>query len=198
MTGDHGPRDFLIRTLRAVVLAAGVLLPAQLPAGDKSGSITVTEAGVEPGESAWILNAWVDIRLSRGAREALESGIPLVFDFQIQVLEKHPWLWDRVIREYHRIREVQYHPLTRTYIVKQPDTGEQRGFRRLDEAMESAGVLLNIDVIEYAAVDDRHDYTVRLRGTLDVESLPTPIRLLAYVSNEWDMKSSWNQWHLER
>ena len=39
---------------------------------------------------------------------------------------------------------------------------------------------------------------VRLRGSLDIESLPTPVRLLAYFSSAWDMDSEWHQWGLSR
>jgi len=39
---------------------------------------------------------------------------------------------------------------------------------------------------------------VRLRCSLDIESLPTPVRLLAYVSSAWDMDNEWYQWPLVR
>ena len=41
-------------------------------------------------------------------------------------------------------------------------------------------------------------YVIRLRGSLDIESLPTPVRLLAYVSAGWDMNSEWYAWPLAR
>lgn len=175
-----------------------LLISGELQAGDESGAFVLTEAEVELGESAWLLNAWLDIRLSSGAREALENGVPLVFEFRVQARKKHPWLWDQVIAKHRQVREVVYHALSRTYIVRDINTGEQRGFRRLDEAMQSVGVLLNISVLDYGLVEDGGEYSIRLRGTLDIESLPTPIRLLAYVSNTWYMNSEWYQWQLER
>lgn len=175
-----------------------LLISGELQAGDGSGAFVLTEAEVELGESAWLLNAWLDIRLSSGAREALENGVPLVFEFRVQARKKHPWLWDQVIAKHRQVREVVYHALSRTYIVRDINTGEQRGFRRLDEAMQSVGVLLNISVLDYGLVEDGGEYSIRLRGTLDIESLPTPIRLLAYVSNTWYMNSEWYQWQLER
>jgi hypothetical protein len=187
------------RICRLLVLGVCVLLiTGELQASDKSGAFVVTDVGVELGEAAWLLNAWVDIKLSKGARKALENGIPLVFEFQVQALEKHPWLWDRVIAEQRKTREVQYHPLSRTFLVRNLDTGEQRDFRRLEEAMKSVGVLLNVRVLDYAAAVDDRDYSVRLRGSLDIESLPTPLRLQAYMYSKWDMKNAWQQWPLER
>jgi hypothetical protein len=181
------------------ILGACVLLiSGELQADEESGAFVLTDAEVVLGETAWLLNAWLDIRLSSGAREALENGVPLVFEFRVQVRKKHPWLWDRVIVEHRQLREVMYHALSRTYIVRDINTGAQRGFRRLDEAMQKVGVLLDISVLDYGQVDEYGEYFVRLRGTLDIESLPTPIRLLAYVSNAWYMNSAWYQWQLER
>ena len=140
------------RVCRLLVLGVCALLgTGELQARDKSGAFVVSDVEVELGEAGWLLNAWVDIKLSKGARKALENAIPLVFEFQVQALEKHPWLWDRVVAEQRKAREVQYHPLSRTYIVRNLDTGEQRDFRRLDEAMQTVGVLLNISVLDYAA-----------------------------------------------
>jgi hypothetical protein len=47
-------------------------------------------------------------------------------------------------------------------------------------------------------IEDDADYKIRLRGSLDIESLPTPVRLIAYVSSAWDMSSEWHTWSLDR
>lgn len=181
-------------------LLAGILLlaPANAPAREERGAMQVNSAEAIRGESGWLLNAWLDITLSGAAREALENGVPLVFDFQIQALEKHTWFWDSVVEEHREVRKIRYHPLSRTFIVKNANTGELRGFRRLSEAIHALGVLLNVEVLDYHAMDAGKYYTVRLRGSLDIESLPTPIRLLAYVSPAWNIKSDWSQWPLAR
>ena len=82
--------------------------------------------------------------------------------------------------------------------MKDLDTGFQRSFRYLDEALQAAGVLEDVSVLDYELMKDKRRYTVRLRGSLDIESLPTPVRLLAYVSSAWDMDSEWHQWGLSQ
>jgi hypothetical protein len=173
-------------------------IPGHAPAREERGTMQVITAQARRGETAWLLNARLDISLSHTAREALENGVPLVFDFQIQALEKHSWFWDRVIEEHTEVRKIRYHPLSQTYIVKNANTGDLRGFRRLSEAMHALGDLLGVSVLDYREMDADGHYTVRLRGSLDVESLPTPIRLLAYFSPAWKMKSDWYQCPLAR
>ena len=129
-------RQSLMKVLLAVALS---LIPLRLPAVDESGAFTVTEISTEKGDESYLLNARIDINLNTGPKEALENGLPLVFEFQIQTLEKHVWFWDIVVAEYKQIRQVQLHALSRTYLVKDLETGAQRSYLKLDDALQAAG-----------------------------------------------------------
>jgi len=183
----------------AVLLALTALLfPFRVTADEQSGTFTVTEIHAEKGDESYLINARMAINLNSGPREALENGIPLVFELQIQTLEKHTWFWDIVVGEYKQARQVQLHALSRTYLVKDLATGAQRSYLKLDDALQAAGFLHNFPVLDYDRMKDGQPYAVRLRGNLDIEALPTPVRLLAYVSSAWDMDSEWYQWQLVR
>ena len=186
------------RLMLLVCFGMWSLVPGQLPADGVRGAFTVLNAETRRGESGWRLDAVFEIRLSEGAREALENGVPLVLELQVQALERQPWLWDAVVAEQKRSRQLQYHALSRTYLVKDLDTGFQRSFRYLDEALQAAGVLEDVSVLDFELMKGKRRYAVRLRGSLDIESLPTPVRLLAYVSSAWDMDSEWHQWGLSQ
>jgi hypothetical protein len=186
------------RLLLLIIVSLCLVVPGQLPADAARGAFTVISAETRRGESYWRLDAVFNIRLSEGAQEALDNGVPLVLDLQVQALEKQPWLWDAVVAEQKRSRLLQYHALSRTYLVKDLNTGFQRSFRYLEEALQDAGVLEDVSVLEYEAMQDGRQYAVRVRGGLDIESLPTPVRLLAYVSSSWDMDSQRHQWRLAR
>lgn len=184
--------------MMALLAAALSLVPFRLPAADASGSFRVTEISTRKGDESYLLNARMEINLNTGPKEALENGIPLVFEFQIQTLEKHVWFWDIVVAEYKQVRQVQLHSLSRTYLVKDLVTGAQRSYLKLDDALQAAGSLHNFPVLDFDQMKDNQAYSVRLRGNLDIEALPTPVRLLAYVSSAWDMDSEWYQWQLNR
>jgi hypothetical protein len=187
--------QLLVMALLAVAL---LLVSVRMQAADGSGAIRVTEISMEKGDKSYLLNVRMDISLNSGPKEALENGIPLVFELQIQTLEKHVWFWDIVVAEYKQIRQVQLHALSRTYLVKDLDTGAQRSYLKLDDALQAAGFLHNFPVLDYGLMQEDQSYSVRLRCSLDIEALPTPVRLLAYVSSTWDMDSEWYQWQLTR
>jgi hypothetical protein len=177
----------------ALLALTSLLTPSQFVAADDAGAFKVTEVRTEKGDEAYLLDARMDISLSSGPREALENGVPLVFEFQIQTLEKHVWFWDTVVAEYKQARQVQLHALSRSYLVKDLSTGAQRSYTKLAEALNAAGFVHNFPVLDYGQMQDGQSYSVRLRGSLDIEALPTPVRLLAYVSSAWDMDSEWYQ-----
>jgi len=146
----------------------------------------------------FLLDGQFSITLSSGAKEALENGVPLVFELQVQLVRAHLWFWDTVKVELKQVRQIQYHDLSRTYVVKDINAGTQRNFRRLSDAMDAAGAIENLLLSDGQPFEDSASYKIRLRGSLDIESLPTPVRLIAYVSSVWDMNSEWYVWSLDR
>jgi hypothetical protein len=196
--------------LSALTLRPGRLLVALLVSctfwcsspsfADEAGSFQALRAHVTEDDkgAGFLLAGQFSIILSSGAKEALLNGIPLIFELQVQLVRVHRWLWDSVKVDLKQTRQIQYHDLSRSYVVKHIDTGTQRSFRRLSDAMDAAGALENLLLANGHLVEDDADYKIRLRGSLDIEALPTPVRLIAYVSSAWDMSSEWHTWSLDR
>jgi len=161
------------------------------------GEFLVDDAHAWSEEGRQLLDAQFTVRLSSGAQEALESGVPLVLEFQVQLVKTHKWFWDMVDVELTQRRQLQYHALSRSYLVKDLNSGTQGNYRRLDDALRAAGTIQSL-LLTDAPLQAGQRYLVRIRGNLDIESLPTPVRLLAYVSSAWDMQSEWYTWPLVR
>jgi len=185
------------RRLCAVLLVAIGLYVPQFSRADEAGEFRIEDAHAWNADGAYLLDAQFFIRLSSGAREALDNGVPLVFELQVQVVRKHNWWWDTVAVELKQSRQLQYHALSQSYLVKDLDAGTQGNYRRLQDALRAAGTIGNLFLKDLQMAAGQ-GYNIRLRGSLDIESLPTPVRLPAYVSSAWDMKSEWYAWPLVR
>jgi hypothetical protein len=164
-------------------------------AANEAGEILIEDAHAWASDDVRMLDAHFAIHLSSGAQEALDNGVPLTFELQIQLVRKHTWLWDKVEVEHVRVRRLQYHALSRSYQVKDVNKGTQANYSRLDDALVAAGTVDGLPFTDAPLKPDR-SYVIRLRGSLDIESLPTPVRLLAYVSEDWNMNSEWYAWPL--
>ncbi len=189
-----------LKQLLAVLLAASTLCCIPQSYAAEAGAFRALYAQVTEPDTGdgFLLDGQFSITLSSGAKEALENGVPLVFDLQVQLVRAHLWFWDTVKVELKQVRQIQYHDLSRTYVVKDINAGTQRNFRRLSDAMDAAGAIEGLLLSDGQLIDDAASYKIRLRGSLDIESLPTPVRLIAYVSSVWDMSSEWYVWSLDR
>ena len=188
---------------RAACCLAGMLLlalaccwPMQVSASD-SGVFQLEDADTYRTGGGDFLIAQFDIKLSSGAEEAVRNGVPLVLDLQVQVVKTHTWLWDSVDIEIIQHRQIQYHALSESYLVKDLSNDTQGNYRRLEDALRMAGTIQSLLLTEQT-LDPELKYEIRLRGSLDIESLPTPVRLMAYVSSAWDMETKWYSWPLVR
>ena len=181
----------------ALIAVCSLYCTPELQAREGS-AFQLTEKSVQQSGSIYLLDAQFSITLSPGAQEALENGVPLVFELQVQLVRTHPWFWDSVAAEFKLDRQLQYNPLSRSYLVKDLNSAIESNYLQLDDALLAAGNIRDLQVIEKDRLDRDRLYKMRLRGGLDIESLPTPVRLFAYVSSAWDMRSEWYAWPLAR
>jgi len=187
----------LVRRRAAVLLLSDICcLPALVCAGHP-GIIQLEDAHTFRIDGNEYLEAQFSIELSSGAEEAVQNAVPLLFELQVQLVETHTWLWDSVAIEFTERRSLQYHALSESYQVKDLSAGTQGNYRRLDDALRAAGKIKNM-LLTDEPLDRGSSYSIRLRGSLDVESLPTPVRLIAYISSDWSMVSKWYKWQLVR
>jgi hypothetical protein len=143
------------------------------------------------------LGARIDFNLNDTLQQALQNGVPLVLELRIEVIREREWLWaDRVAQLSQRFG-LQYHALTRRYLVNNYSTGVQHSFLELEEALDYIGNVYDLPLIDANLLDPEQSYWVRMRADLDIESLPTPVRLWAYLGSDWSLKSDWHQWPLQ-
>jgi hypothetical protein len=142
------------------------------------------------------ISADVDYELGPQARQALESGVPLVLELQVEVFQRRDWLWDEVVADVRQRHELRYHALSRRYLITNVASGAQASYARLSDALEAIGTVYDLPILDQRLLSSPADHRIRIRAGLDIEALPTPIRLWAYVSSDWRVDSPWYEWSL--
>lgn len=185
------------RFLLFVLLLACLCKPA--PAAGKGGDdddVHIRDTRSLLVDGVYRVGARVDIQLNDTLQEALHNGVPLTINLTIEVVREREWLFpERVARLVQRF-ELEYHALTKTYLVRVASTGTQHGFRTLDDALAFIGDIYDLPLIDENLLRPGRKYWVRMRADLDVEALPTPIRVWAYLGSEWGLKGDWHRWPL--
>ncbi len=181
------------RTWLAALLLAALALPA--PAAEHAFVVKSIESNLVDG--VYRLNANIEYRFSDAALSALRNGVPLIVQVDIQVREKR-WYWNLTLAELTQGYLLLYHALSDTYILQNLNSGTQEHYRNLDDALRHLGHIRNLPLIDAKLLSPDKDYEVRLRAHLDIESLPAPMRPMAYISSDWDLDSGWYTWPLTR
>jgi hypothetical protein len=148
-------------------------------------------------EDVVYLNARVDYGLSAEALEALESGVPLTMVVDIEVLRDRRWWWDKKVAALQQRYQLLYHALSNKYIVRNLNSGSQRSFPERGAAQRALGEIEGLPMLDRKLLEPDAGYWARIRASLDIESLPAPMRPLAYISSQWRLDSNWYSWRLQ-
>ena len=141
-------------------------------------------------ENTYMLNANIDYHFSAEAEKALVHGVALQFDIHIKVKNHRRWLWDNTISAVLLKYKLQYHPLSGYYLVTNIHNGERQQFQNLGDATDYLGKLKNYPLITRNALGaDTGEYYGVINVKLDIQSLPVPLRPLAYLSTQWHLSS---------
>ena len=185
---------FLLTLL--LVIAAGI--GAAQERIDREGYFEVRSATTEPIDGVYTLDARLQLVLSSEALAALESGVTLTIELQLQVIRQRRWYLDDIEAELAVRYELEYRPLTQRYFVRNLNSGDQDSFATLYSALNSLGRVQGLPVIDDAVLAPDRPYRVRLRAMLNTEQYPATLRLLFFWRGEWQLQSEWFEWPLER
>jgi hypothetical protein len=193
-----GSRRFgvgVFELLTVAVVALGVQSPAD--AQDDPGRFEIRSASVELRTGVYYLDAWVEYRLSTEAREALDAGVALTLETEVEFLRSRRFWFDDEEAGLRQGYELQYHALSERYLVVNLNSGEQSSFATLFSALNFLGRITELPLIDASLLDSESDYEIRIRAVLSTEDIPGPLRLLAFWRRDWSLESGWYTWQLD-
>lgn len=177
------------------LLLAGfiALLPIQTTQAEHAFIIKSLETKLEQG--VYNLDSRIEYRLSEEALTALKNGVPFLILMNIEV-EQVRWYWNKNLAELEQGYLLLYHALSEKFIVHNLNSGVQDHYSSLDAALNALGQINNLPLIDAKLLNSEMRYQVKMRVRLDIESLPAPMRPLAYISSDWQLDSDWVSWPL--
>jgi hypothetical protein len=181
--------------IAALLLVGGV--SAQDPV-EREGYFEVRSATTRLTGGVHMLDARLQLVLSSEALHALNSGVPLTIELQMQVIRVRRFYVDSIDAELAVRFELEYRPLSQRYIVRNLNSGDQDSFATLYSALNNLGRIQGLPVIDESLLIADREYRARLRALLATEQYSAPLRLLFFWRDEWQLKSEWNEWLLER
>ena len=183
-------------TVRRAAPWLALLLGLLWAAAGQAAGFEVISASTRLEGGVYRLNAQVEYHFSKAATEALQNGVPLTVDIEMQVRRRRSWLWDETVYALTQRFQIEYHALSRQYLINNLNSGERRAFPNPASALAAMGRIQDFPLLDQNLLTKNERYEGALRATLDLEALPAPLRLVAYLSEDWRLASEWRTWPL--
>ena len=156
----------------------------------------IVDANTKLVRNVYRLNAEIEYELSESALDALHNGVPLTIELEMEVARERDWLWDETVASLQQFFRLEHHALARQYVVTNLNSGQIDTFPTLTAATDFLGGIMDFPLLDRSLLEADAKYYVSLRASLDIESLPAPLRPVAYLSGDWRLTSDWFQWPL--
>jgi hypothetical protein len=165
---------------------------------NRQGYFDVRSASTTANEGVLYLDARLQLVLSDQALAALDNGVPLTIELMLEVIRERRFLPDPADAELTLRYELEYRPLSQRYIVSNLNSGDQDSFATLYSALNNLGRIQDLPILDLSILDGEADYRMRLQALLSTRQYPAPLRLLFFWRDEWQLRSEWFEWSLER
>lgn len=187
-------RKLIVVSTLASLLLSPLSSHAELNHVESNHGFVIESAELNSVGAKYTLNAVIQFYFSKEALKALEHGIALQIDIEMQAKQTRKWLWDKKIRNKILSQRLEHQPLSNQYLVTNLNTGVKHHFKSFNHAIEFLSSINDYPFLELTSLEQDKTYTALIRASLNTESLPTPLRLSTYVSSDWKFSSPWYQW----
>jgi len=165
---------------------------------DRAGYFEVRSASTSLVDGVHVLESRLQLVLSADALDALNSGVALRIELNLEVNRVRRFWLDPTDAALVISYELEYRPLSQRYIVGNLNSGDQDSFATLYSALNNLGRIQGLPVVDDSILEPNKKYRVRLRARLSTEQYPAPLRILFFWRDEWQLESEWFGWTLER
>ena len=183
--------DFIIATLgkpkKMKVKFTICLLLMLIISGISCANNYVMLLNVTQKENILLVSPHLNFITSDQIKEAIDNGTRIKIIAKAHLYEPHKLWFDTTIESKKKVLEISYFTLSKLYVVKNNETGEQLGFNDYDQLWKEFEMLASFEF----AIPSSPDLWVKLRLVLDTGALPTVMQLPVLIDSNWDIDTAW-------
>lgn len=158
----------------------------------------ITDAHAEIREDVLYLDADLTIDFDAEMIAAMRNAIPLNLTLQAVIEEPRDWWVPRTIASDDRRYRLEYHALSKTWLLTDILEHEARSYSTLDGAVRSLQRVRAWPICSARHLVGTAHLVGRVRLVLDVNKLPLPLRFPALFDSRWALDSDWFLWSVPR
>ena len=160
--------------------------------------LEVNAASVALDEGVFELDATLDLAIPEAGRRAIEAGLTLELDYQIEIARVRRYLPDAEVASLQQSYELSYHALSQRYLLRNLNTGEQQDFGTLQASLDRLAEVRGLPLLDSSLLESGSTYEFRVRAELNLRTAPDSLGWLLFWTDDWSATSEWYAWTLRR
>ncbi|WP_322629971.1 DUF4390 domain-containing protein [Halothiobacillus sp.] len=163
-----------------------------------ASSAQVKDAHAEVREGVLYLDVDFKLVLDKEMIDAMQNAIPLNLTVQAVIEQPRDWWVGKTIAEDDRRYQLEYHALSKTWLITDVLEHEARSFSSLRGALRSLQRIRAWPIAASQKLQHTGHLVGRVRMTLDINKLPLPLRFPALFDSRWALNSDWFLWSVPK
>lgn len=147
-------------------------------------------------DGVYLLNARLHLPLTERMRGAINDGVPLTLELEIDVSGARRYWTDETVASLVQRYELQYHAVSDRYLVRNLNSGEQISFAALDAAIDQLTHVSGLPVLDQTLIRRDRRYEFSMRATFKLGDMPAALRVLMFWADDVHRASEWYTWPL--
>ncbi len=158
---------------------------------------TIEEAHATFNQNSLTADATFDLQLTEAISEALHNGVSIQLLTTLNLFTSRSYIWDPRIAQWAFTQQISYHSLTNRYILTSPQQKGSQSYSSLSDLFDDIEHFsFQSDILADTLPQSKHGYKLQLRIALDNTVLPTPLRVMTYISPAWRLRSDIHEWFI--
>lgn len=158
--------------------------------------LLVRGAQVKLDDEVYELDARIELQIPEDARKAIEAGLTLGLNYEIELTRTRRYLPDPVVAYLEQRYQLSYHALSQRYLVRNLNSGEQQDFGTFAAAIDRLDDLSGLPILDKSLIEPGVDYEGRVRAVVDMSTAPAGLGWLLFWTDDWSATSEWYAWKL--
>jgi len=178
------------------LLCALAVPSANGAAGPLDGDFQILSAFVVVDRGVLQLNVHVQYPLNDRIRSALQDGVTLAFDVELNITRHRRFWMNANVVDMTLRRELTYHAVTDRYVLRDEQGVEQQSFPTLEEALDKLGRVEDLPILIESQLRGEGPWLVAVRAGVRRGRMSDAMRALMFWSDAWHRNSDWYTWTL--
>lgn len=182
----------------SVFLASFIVSPVYAKESEQEDTVgfVIREVSSKLINNVYQISADIEYNFSDNVLSAIQNGVPIIIALDIEIMQSRDYLWGKLVAELKQRFQLQFHAISEQYIVENLNSGYQETFPTLHSALYILRQIKELPIIDKKLIQQGKLYKGRARVRIELESLPVPLRMNAYITRSWWLGSDWYKWEL--